>query len=376
MAATCTSSSARSAVTSRPRCGLTAAAADGPDGVVTDPAAGAGPSSTRTGRYAHPHPARQATGRPDRLAQSFEPGERYEGGGEPGAAAVPPDHAALRRYLVENGFRPRVRDLLAQRRHRRCLTRRPRTCATSTGTARSSAPSSTGVTFTDVDLTEAVTRGAVFESCTFHTCRFNASTHVVGVRRVRLPALQLLRRDARRVQTDRVGLQRGTLRPISVRGGVWRGSASGRPVERDRAEDLDLREADLSMADLSGTSAGADLTGATLRRGRPHRHGPAGRPAGRRRPRERPTATDPPGPRRRHYLRQAHGAVVDVSQPSVTPGGGRAPPGSRPAGGRRAVSPQPAARAFPRSARPRARRSGAGRTRWATCRRRRGARDR
>lgn len=41
----------------------------------------------------------------DRLAQEFEPGQRYE---EPEVdlvlKRVHPDHAALRRYLVENGF--------------------------------------------------------------------------------------------------------------------------------------------------------------------------------------------------------------------------------------------------------------------------------
>jgi hypothetical protein len=41
----------------------------------------------------------------DRLAQEFEPGQRYE---EPEVNLVlrrlHPDHAALRRYLVENGF--------------------------------------------------------------------------------------------------------------------------------------------------------------------------------------------------------------------------------------------------------------------------------
>jgi hypothetical protein len=41
----------------------------------------------------------------DRLAQEFEPGERYEEA-EVNLVLrrIHPDHAALRRYLVENGF--------------------------------------------------------------------------------------------------------------------------------------------------------------------------------------------------------------------------------------------------------------------------------
>ena len=75
----------------------------------------------------------------DRLAQEFEPGQTYpEAEVNEVLQRFHPDHAALRRYLVENDFLTREDgSLLAQRRDLRGMSSPTRRSAARTGTARS-----------------------------------------------------------------------------------------------------------------------------------------------------------------------------------------------------------------------------------------------
>ena len=210
---------------------------------------------------------------------------------------------------------PRGQRLLAQRRHRRCLSRDadpatghlPRR-----GLVRrraGAAWSSSECTFTDVDLTRGDhPRRDVPTSARSTLPLQRLDARGVGVRRLRLPALQLLRRDVRRLQARRLGVRRvhaaaddGDGRPVARRhparreprpGSTSPGSTCARPTCRWR----DLTGAVLRDARLDG----ATLRETDLDEGRPAR-----RLAGRRRPAAATLQGHPPRPARRRAPRRA-----------------------------------------------------------------------
>ena len=240
----------------------------------------------------------------DHLAQAFEPGRRYP---EPEVNEVlerfHPDYAALRRYLVEDQFLTREDGVYWRSGGTlRCLSRgRDRAGVPRRGLVRRGpgrrplrrvhrSPTSTSA--------RSRTAGALFDECTFHGCRFNASVHQqLGVRGLRLPADQLLRRDLRRLQAARLGVRRlhaaadqgasgGQWRGVTIRGANLTGldlerrrPARGRPVAVRPQPAPSLRDAQLDGASLRETDlGGADLRGASLDRRRPRRRPARGAP--------------------------------------------------------------------------------------------------
>ncbi len=96
--------------------------------------------------------------------------------------------------------------------------------ATRTGTPRTwPTGSSRDCTFTDVDLTEATSNGATFTGCRFEHSKLNASHHTatafVGCEFVRTSLFDAELEGCKLTGSTFVDC---TLRPLTVRGGLWR----------------------------------------------------------------------------------------------------------------------------------------------------------
>ena len=170
----------------------------------------------------------------DFLAQSFEPGVQLPGGaGQRDPDAFHPDYAALRRYLVENGFLDRGPTTVYWRSGGTSMSELPDDGTTSRASHLQGEDwygdelvdvVFEECTFSDVDLTEATTRGVMFRECTFHNCRFNASTHVsIGVRR--RPTSGAATSSTSTLdgcKLDGSVFAECTMRPMKVTGGQWR----------------------------------------------------------------------------------------------------------------------------------------------------------